>query len=76
MKPTLKTYEIMHLSGRRILDSFQVQAANGAEADKKSESERKKRGITRYRIAEVKSASRPRHGGAHLKTFDHRNHPA
>ena len=76
MKPPLKTYEIMHLLGRRIVSSFQVQARDGADADRKSESERKKRGITRYRIAEVKSDTRPKHGGVHQRAFDWRNHPA
>lgn len=72
--PAKRTYEIQHLIGRRIIGSFTLKASSYSEADSKSEAERKKRGITRYRIAEVKPGPRARHGGLHQKAWEYRNH--
>lgn len=65
------TFEIMKLAGRRVADSFRVEARTYAEADRKSKPRRQ--GWVRYRIAKVTKA-RLRHGGVHEVGYRWRNH--
>lgn len=71
----MKTFEIQHLRGRRILASFTVRAPDRMSADRKSKKRREQLEITRYRIAEVKpDAFRQRHGGYHHRSWNWRHH--
>lgn len=62
----MRTFEILHIRGSRVVDSFTVKSDSHGGADKASEAERKKRGIRRYRIIEPKPNGL-RHGGAHAR---------
>jgi hypothetical protein len=70
MSTEKRTFEIQHLSGRRIVGSWQVTASTHIEADRLSEPERRRLGVRKYRIAEVRPGFRQRHGGWHAKNFD------
>jgi hypothetical protein len=69
------TYEIQHLRGQRIVSSWVVEADSHNDAIRKSEAERKRRHVLRYRIAAVRSESRQKHGGFHgtsIRGFDYK----
>lgn len=62
----MNTFEIQRLSGSRILSSFQLTAIDYADADRKTEEQRKAEGWTRYRIRKIDPDKfRTRHGGVH-----------